>query len=395
MTYALEGIQVLDLTRILSGPLATMILADLGADVIKVENTGSGDDARQWGPPFHGDDAAYFMSANRNKRAISVDLKTDAGKEIVLRLADRADVVAENFRPGTAARLGLSYEDLAARNPGLVYASISGYGQTGPDAALPGYDAIAQARSGMMSITGEADGPPTRPGVASADIGAGMWAAIGILAALRARSITGRGQHVDVALLDGQVSWLTYVASGYFATGAVPPRFGSAHPMIVPYQAFATRDGYIMIAIGNDRLWRRFADAVGRADLGSDPRYATNPGRVRHRGELVAELSLTLRERESADWSKLLACAGIPAAPVATVADALADPQVLARDMIARFDHPSGPVSTVGSPVRLSDTPVAYRLPPPVLGQHTDVILTELGYAETNIEHMRAMGVIR
>lgn len=395
MKYALEGIRVLDLTRIMSGPLATMILADLGADVIKVEDTRSGDDTRQWGPPFHGEDAAYFMAANRNKRAIGVDLKTEAGREIVLRLADRADVVAENFRPGTAARLGLAYDDLAARNPRLVYASISGYGQTGPDAALPGYDAIAQARSGMMSITGEADGPPMRPGVASADIGAGLWAAIGILAALRARSVTGRGQHVDVALLDGQISWLTYVASGYFATGAVPARHGSAHPVIVPYQAFATRDGHIMIAVGNDRLWRRFADAINRSDLGTDPRFGTNPGRVRHRALLIAELSRTLGEQDTADWAKRLTGAGIPAAPVATVAEALADPQVLARDMIAGFDHASGRVRTVGSPIKLSETPVTYRLAPPHLGQHTHAILAELGYQDASIEDMRAAGAIR
>ena len=395
MKYALEGIRVLDLTRILSGPLATMILADLGADVIKVEDTRSGDDTRQWGPPFHGEDAAYFMAANRNKRAIGVDLKTEAGREIVLRLADRADVVAENFRPGTAARLGLAYDDLAARNPRLVYASISGYGQTGPDAALPGYDAIAQARSGMMSITGEADGPPMRPGVASADVGAGMWAAIGILAALRARSVTGRGQHVDVALLDGQISWLTYVASGYFATGAVPARHGSAHPVIVPYQAFATRDGHIMIAVGNDRLWRRFADAINRSDLGTDPRFGTNPGRVRHRALLIAELSRTLGEQDTADWAKRLAGAGIPAAPVATVAEALADPQVLARDMIAGFDHASGRLRTVGSPIKLSETPVTYRLAPPHLGQHTHAIMAELGYQDASIGDMRAAGAIR
>ncbi|HYZ54420.1 MAG TPA: CaiB/BaiF CoA-transferase family protein [Streptosporangiaceae bacterium] len=395
MRQALAGIRVLDLTRILSGPLTTMILADLGADVIKVEDTGTGDDTRRWGPPFQGDDAAYFMAANRNKRAISVDLKTDAGRKLALRLADRADVVVENFRPGTAARLGLSYTELASRNPRLVYASISGYGQTGPDTALPGYDAIAQARSGMMSITGEVDGPPMRPGVATADIGAGMWAAIGVFAALHARTVTGRGQYVDVALLDGQISWLTYVASGYFASGAVPARYGTAHPTIVPYQAFATRDGHIMIAVGNERLWQRFTTAIDRPDLGSDPRYATNPDRVRNRDRLIAELTATLRDRDSGEWSKRLADAGIPAAPIASAAEALADQQVLARDMIAEFDHPSGRVRTAGSPIKLSDTPVSYRLPPPTLGQHTDEVLAELGYQTADIDAMRAAGVIR
>lgn len=393
---ALAGVRVLDLSRILSGPFASMILADLGADVIKVEDTRKGDDTRQWGPPFQGDDAAYFLSVNRNKRSISVDLKSDKGREAVQRLADRADVLLENFRPGTAARLGFGYEELSARNPGLVYASISGYGHTGPYAERPGYDAVAQAMSGIMSVTGEADGAPVRMGTSGADLGAGMWAVIGVLAALNARRQTGRGQHVDISLLDGQIAWLTYVAGNYFATGGTPRRYGSAHPSIVPYQALPTADGHLMVAVGNDGLWRRFAVAVGLGHLAEDPRYATNKDRVAHREELLVLIEEALAVRTSAEWAEVLNEAGVPSGPINTVAEALAHPQVLAREMVVEVEHPQvGPLRMLGSPVKLSAQPPTVRSAPPGLGEHTDEVLAELGLTAEEIAAMREEGAIR
>lgn len=355
---ALAGLRVLDLTRILSGPFATMTLADLGADVIKIENPTSGDDTRHWGPPFQGDEAAYFLSVNRNKRSLAIDLKDTQGGALVRGLAEHADVVVENFRPGTAERLGLGYPQLSATNPGIIYASISGYGQTGPYATQPGYDAIAQAVSGMMSVTGDPDGPPARVGVSAADVGAGMWAVIGVLTALHARHATGHGQWVDISLLDGQISWLTYVAAGYQASGVTPARHGSAHPTIAPYQAFPTADGYLMVAVGNDGLWQRFAPVLGLADLSDDPRFATNPARVAHRDELVRLIENALATKSSAEWSELLTSAGVPVGPINTVDEALAHPQVLARGMITETEHAqAGTVATTSCPVHLSDNP--------------------------------------
>src|SRR5215472_9918717 len=336
----LDGIRVLDLTRALSGAFATMILGDLGVDVIKVEDVWHGDDTRCWGPPFQGDDAAYFLSINRNKRGLSVNLKTPEGRQLVKRLAAASDVMIENFRPGTAARLGLGYEELSQSNPALIYASISGYGQSGPSAGLPGYDAVAQAVSGMMSVTGEADGEPVRSGTSVADVGAGMWAVIGILAALHAREASGRGQLVDVSLLDGQVAWLTYVAGKYFATGVTPGRHGSAHESLAPYQVLPTGDAPLMVAVGSDGLWRRFAEAIGRAELAGDPRFATNPDRVRNRDTLIPLITEVLAGRGCAEWTERLNEAGVPAGPVNTVPAALEHPQVAAREMVAEVEHP-------------------------------------------------------
>lgn len=393
---ALSGLRVLDLSRVLSGPFATMILADLGADVVKIENTGIGDDTRQWGPPFQGDQAAYFMSVNRNKRSVCADLKTPDGLQVVLRLADRADVLVENFRPGTAARLGLGYDTIAARNPRLVYASISGYGQTGPWSSRPGYDAIAQAESGMMSISGEPGGPPVRPGVATADLGAGMWTTIGILAALSAREHSGCGQHVDVSLLDSQLAWLSYVASGWFASGEPPRAHGSAHPTIVPYQTLSTSDGQLMVAVGNDRLWQRFAEVLARPELGADPRFATNPDRVKRRVELLSIIETALAQRTTTEWAQLLQAAGIPCAPISSVGQALSSVQAEAREMVATLHHPTaGPVRIVSSPLKLGVTPTTVRTAPPLLGQHTDEVLTECGYNEAQLTRMRAAGAIR
>lgn len=390
----LRDLVVLDLSRILSGPFATMTLADLGADVIKVEQPGSGDDTRQWGPPFHGDQAAYYLAVNRNKRSVAVDLKSEEGLAVVRRLAKGADVFVENFRPGTAARLGLGYEELSAERPGLVYASISGYGQTGPEASRAGYDAIAQARSGVMSVTGEPDGPPVRVGISSADLIAGTWAVIGILAALHERERTGLGQWVDISLLDGSVAWLTYVAGGYFASGEVPRRYGSAHPTIAPYQAFPTADGYLMLAVGNDQLWRRFAAAVGRPDLAADPRFASNPLRVEHRGELIPLLEDLLRAGTTGAWLARLDAAGVPAGPIQNVAEAVSDPQVLARGMVAELEHPAGPLRTLACPVRLTRTPASVRTAPPGLGEHTDEVLASCGYSRADIERLHASGAI-
>jgi crotonobetainyl-CoA:carnitine CoA-transferase CaiB-like acyl-CoA transferase len=392
----LAGVRVLDLSRILSGPFATMIFADLGADVIKLENTTTGDDTREWAPPYQGDQSAYFLSVNRNKRGVAVDLKTEQGREIALRLAERADVVMENFRPGTADRLGLGYEQLSTLNPGLIYASISGFGQTGPYASEPGYDAIAQALGGLMSVTGEADGEPVRVGNSVADLGAAMWAAIGILAALHSRHTTGRGEWIDISLLDGQIASLTYLAGGYFASGEVPRRYGSAHPSIVPYQAMRTGDGHLMVAVGNDALWRRFAPLVGLAELVDDPRFATNPQRVANRTELIERIETALAAKGSSEWAEELARAGIPAGPINSIGAALAHPQVRWRDMVLTTEHPTaGTLRMAGSPIKLSRYTATVRRPPPTLGEHTDEVLVELGYSAADIAAMRDDGAVR
>jgi crotonobetainyl-CoA:carnitine CoA-transferase CaiB-like acyl-CoA transferase len=392
----LAGIRVLDLTRALSGPFATMVLGDLGADVIKVEDVWHGDDTRRWGPPFQGDDAAYFLSVNRNKRGLAVNLKTPEGRDLARQLALASDIVMENFRPGTAARLGLGYDELARQNPRLIYASISGYGQTGPHAHLPGYDAVAQAVSGIMSVTGEPDGEPVRQGTSLADVGAGMWALIGILAALHAREATGRGQLVDVSLVDGQVAWLSYVAGKYFATGVTPGRHGSAHENLVPYQVLPTADAPLMVAVGSDSIWRRFAEATGLAELADDPRYATNPDRVRHRDTLIPRITQALSTRGCAEWTEVLGQAGVPAGPVNTVPAALEDPQVIAREMVTEIEHPvAGSLKMLGSPIKLSAQPAAVRRPPPTLGQHTGEILAEAGFTPAQIAELRAAGVVK
>ena len=391
----LTGVRVLDLSRILSGPFCTMILADLGADVIKVEDAGLGDDTRGWGPPFQGEDAAYFHSVNRNKRSVAVDLKVVECRDLIRELASQADVIVENFRPGTVDRLGLGYEQVRVQNPGIVYASISGYGQTGPWREQPGYDAIAQAMSGVMSVTGLADGPPVRSGISPADLTAGMWACMGILAALRQKEATGEGQQVDVSLFDGQVACLTYVAAGYFATGVTPRRYGTAHPTIVPYQAFPTADREIMIAAGNDGLWQRLAKAIGIEELLSDPRFRANKDRVAHRDVLVPLIEEALRRRSADHWTEILALQGVPAGPVNSVDQALAHPQLAARGMIADVIHSeAGVMRVLGSPIKLSATGPTIRSAAPGHGQDTDEVLRSLGATPALVDSLRARGAL-
>ena len=402
MTTPLEHLKVLDLSRVLAGPWATQILADLGADVVKIERPGAGDDTRGWGPPYLKDadgqetgEAAYYLAANRNKRSMAVDISTPDGQAIIRALAAESDILVENFKVGGLAKYGLDYESLAAVNPGLIYCSITGFGQNGPYAAQAGYDFIVQGLSGLMSITGQPDGPPTKVGTAVADLTTGMYGVIGILAALAHRARTGEGQHVDMALLDTQMSWLANQNMNWLVGGTVPTRRGNAHPNIVPYQDFATSDGHVIVCVGNDRQFARFAGALGLGHLAEDARFATNRGRVTHRDDLVPQLAAAMQQRSTADWLAVLAEINIPHGPINNVADAFADPQALHRGMAVEMDHPLGvPVRTVANPVRLSKTPVSYRNAPPLLGAQTDDVLGELGYHADAIAALRRDGVV-
>lgn len=379
----LDGVFVLDFSRVLAGPYCTMQLADLGARVVKIEQPGRGDDTRAWGPPFVGGESAYFLSVNRNKESLALDLKHERARPILDALLSRADVVVENFRPGTMERLGLGYGDVAARHPRIVYCSISGFGQTGPRRAEAGYDAMMQAEGGLMSITGAPDGPPFRLGVAIGDIATGMFAVQGILAALFAREKTGRGQQVDIAMLDAVTALLTYQASSAFATGATPGRLGNRHPSIAPYDTFAASDGDFVLSVGNDAQFRRLSQVLGRPGLAADPRFTTNGNRVANHEALREELSALLSARTRTDLVQALTAAGVPSGAVRSVTEALGDPQLAARAMIVPLEHlTAGPIRVLGTPLKLSDTPAAVRTPPPALGQHTTAILAELGFAE-------------
>lgn len=374
----LADIRVLDMSRVLAGPYCTMMLGDLGADVIKVESP-EGDDTRRWGPPYQGGESAYYLSCNRNKRSIVLDLDIDEGRDVAAQLASRSQVLVENFRTGTMEKWGLGYEQLSRDNPGLVYCSISGYGRTGPLSHLPGYDFVMQGVGGVMSFTGQADGPPQKVGVAIVDLTAGMFALSAILAALRVRDLTGMGQHIDISLLDSHLAWLANVGSNYLMSGEVPPRYGNAHPNIVPYQAFATSDGWLIVAVGNDRQWGRLCDALSRPQLSNDPRFATNSARVENRPVLVPMLEETFAQRSTAEWLSLLETVDVPAGPVNDVAQALSHPQVAAREMVQEVAHPGiGAVKMVASPLKLSSTPPTIRRHPPMLGEHTGEILEEL-----------------
>lgn len=390
----LDDLLVIDLTRALAGPFCTVMLSDLGARVIKVETPEGGDDTRGWGPPFIGKESAYFLGVNRNKESLTLNLKDPRGRDILSRLLERADVLVENFRPGIMDRFGLGYDTVHARYPRLVYASISGFGQDGPYRERTAYDLILQGMGGVMGITGEEGGTPVKVGVAIADICAGMYAAFGILAALRVRERTGEGQQVDAGLLDGQVSWLTYAAGYYFATGENPGRLGSGHPTIAPYQAFKTSDGYVNVAVGSEAIWRRFSEVVDPSLL-DDPRYATNRERVAHRKELIAHLAPQFARKTTAQWTEVFDAAGVPCGPILTIAQVFSDPHVLHRGMLQNVDHPTvGRIKQTGLPVKLSQTPGRIRSAPPTLGQHTDAILRELGFDPAAIASLRKEHVV-
>jgi formyl-CoA transferase len=369
---------VADFSRVLAGPYCTMMMGDLGADVIKVESQ-EGDDTRRWGPPYRGGESAYYLSCNRNKRSVVLDLGSEDGRELARALALRSDVLVENFMLGAMERWGLGYEELAKENPGLVYCSISGYGRTGPDAGLPGYDYVIQGAGGIMSVTGEEDGPPTKVGVAIVDLTAGMFALSAILAALRVRDMTGKGQKIDISLFDSHLAWLANVGSNYLLSGETPARYGNGHPNIVPYQTFKAKDGWLVLAVGNDRQWARFCRAVGRPDLMSGERWATNEARVRNRNTLVPILEELFASKSVEAWLMLLKEAEVPAGPVNKVDRALNDPQAVARGMVQEIEHPGiGPLRMVASPLHLEATPPVIRRHPPMLGEHTEEILREL-----------------
>jgi len=396
----LSHIRVLELSRVLAGPWSAQTLADLGADVIKVERPGAGDDTRAWGPPWAGDQSAYFLSTNRGKRSITIDFERPEGQELVRKLAAQADVVIENFKVGGLVKYGLDYDSLKAVNPRLVYCSITGFGQTGPYRNRAGYDFMIQGMGGLMSITGQPDGEPgggpVKVGVAVTDIFTGLYATIGIMGALAHRDRTGEGQQVDLALLDVQVAVLANQAMNCLVGGKAPQRLGNAHPNIVPYQAFATRDGYIILAVGNDGQFAKFCTVAGRPELAKDERYATNPARVANRKELVALLEELIRTRDSHDWLSALEQVGVPCGPINDLTAVFEDPQVKARNIHQDLPHPTqGSVPTVASPIRYSGTPLVHDTAPPTLGQHTDTVLAEsLGLSGADIAALRDKGVI-
>ena len=392
----LDGIRVLDLTRVLAGPYCTMFLGDLGAEVVKVEQPGVGDDTRGWGPPFVGGESAYFLCVNRNKKSITVDLKSQDGVALLRRLAERADVLIENFRPGALERLGLGEKDLRANNPRLIYASLSGFGADGPMSDAPGYDLIVQAWGGLMSITGMPDGDPTKVGVAIIDLVAGLMLGKAIVSALFAREQLGIGQKIDTSLLEAEVACLINVGSNYLIEGKIPRRWGNAHPSIVPYQSFKTADGYVVIGVASEGIWRRFCRAIGRSELADDPRFAKNSNRVQNREVLIAALAEIFLGRETGAWMQLLNEAEVPCAPVQTIDEVFKAPQVLHREMLVNVEHPTaGTVPMTGIPVKFSATPASIRLPPPALGQHTEEVLTSwLGIEREEIEELKRKSVL-
>ncbi|MDN7489743.1 MULTISPECIES: CaiB/BaiF CoA transferase family protein [unclassified Burkholderia] len=404
---ALSHIRVLDLTRVLAGPWCAQTLADFGADVIKVERPGAGDDTRHWGPPYLKDadgadtaEAAYYLAANRNKRSVTVDIATPEGQQIVRELAAQSDVVLENYKVGQLKKYGLDYDSLRAVKPDLVYCSVTGFGQTGPYAHRAGYDFIIQGIGGFMSITGERDGEPgggpQKAGVAIADLATGLYSTIAVLAALAHRDRTGEGQYIDMALLDVQVALLANMNTNFLASGKPPVRWGNAHPNIVPYQTFQTRDGWIIVAVGNDGQFRKFVEAGGRPELADDERFATNPSRVRHRDTLVPILAEMVKARDKADWIGALEAAGVPCGPINDLDEVFDNEQVVARGMQVSLPHPCGAdAKLVRNPIRMSATPPEARTAPPLLGAQTDDVLRDmLGYDDAKIAALRAKQAI-
>jgi formyl-CoA transferase len=393
---ALSGVRVLDLSRILAGPYCTMMLGDLGAEVLKVERPGSGDDTRTWGPPFSGGESAYYLCCNRNKRSITIDLKREAGRALVRELAEVSDVLVENFTPGLMKRFGLDYEALRELNPRLVYCSITAYGQDGPYRDRPGYDMVLSAVGGLMGITGEKNGPPSKVGVAITDVLTGVHASGAIMGALFWRERSGRGQHIDCSLLDAQVAALANIASNYLVAGQEATRWGTAHESIVPYQVFPTADRPIAIAVANQKLWEAFCGAVDREEWLADPRFATNPDRVENREVLLPLVTELFEQKPCEEWMEILVGASIPCGPVNDMASLFADPQVLHREMVAELPHPTiGTLRLSGVPLKYEATPGEVNLPPPLLGEHTDEILASvLGYDAGRIAGLREEGVL-
>ena len=394
-TGPLAGIRVIDLTRVLSGPFCSMMLGDMGAEVIKIERPSAGDDTRAFAPPYQGEESAYFLSVNRNKKSLALDMKQDAAKEVLWKLVENADVIIENFRPGAAARLGFGYKDVAARNPDIIYGSISGFGDTGPGAKRPGYDLVIQGESGMMDITGDPDSPPTKMGTSIADMVAGMMLSQGILAALNARHVMGKGQHVKVSMLEALASLLTYQASNYYATGITPKRRGNAHPSIVPYETFQAGDGWLNVAVANDSLWQKFCDAADKPEWKDHPNYAAAPDRVQNRDEIMPLITEVLKTKTRAEWIALLNAAGVPCGAIATVEEICESETLKARGMIWEMDHKTaGAVKTIANPIEFTGTKLATPAPPPRLGEHADEILASAGYDAAAISALKDQGVI-
>jgi len=395
----LKGVHVFDLTRVLAGPICVQMLADLGADVIKVEKPGSGDDTRGFAPPYLPGtrESAYFAGANRNKRSVTLDIATPEGQAIALKLIAQSDILVENFKVGALAKFGLGYAELRERHPGLIYCSITGFGQTGPYAHRPGYDGLIQAMGGVMSLTGEPDGPPQKVGIPLADLFAGLYGCIGILAALRHRDATGRGQQIDIGMLDTHAAWLANQGMNYLATGENPPRLGNEHPNIVPYQVFATADGHVVLSVANDATFKRFCESFGLAHLLADARFATNAARVENRRVVTDTLAPVMQARTTAEWVEQLEALNIGGGPINSLREVFADPQLNARGVVVHMDHAAtkAGVDVIANPVRLSETPPDYRLPPPLLGQHTEEVLSQrLGLEAADLAGLRARGII-
>lgn len=395
MAGALKGITILDLTRVLAGPFCTMIMGDLGAEVIKVEGVNAADETRAWGPPFISGESAYYLCANRNKRAITLNLKSEQGKEVLKKLVARSDVVVENFKAGTLDKWGLGYEVLKEINPQVILASITGFGYSGPYKDEPGYDYIIQAMAGLMSITGDRASGPMKVGVAIADVLTGLYTAIGILAALHERNYSGVGQHIDVSLFDSQISALVNVASNYLVSGNIPQRLGNQHPNIVPYQVLPTSDQDMVVAVGNDAQFTRFVSLLGKPELAVHEKFCTNAKRVENRAELSEIITQSMKQKTSKEWRKLFSEAGIPNGPINDIGTLFEDPQVIARNMVVEMAHPTADkIKLTGSPLKLSRTPVEMRRHPPLYGEHTKKVLLDLGYTEHQIEEMKTNQII-